>query len=136
MQFYLPSGHKTFLRHRQIVLKLSYLSETNCKCAHKCLGKTSNRRLIKISTSDVPKISFKGFFQTNFYKFLEKKLFTSIYLFLVFLSQSCHKVRFPTSLLRPKTNVFIKIVLSTSVFRPSVNVAAKPCFEVIFLMKL
>ena len=56
------SGYKTCLRHLRIVLKLSYrdktyirclkdnLTTTNCKHAQKCLGKISNRRLIKMST--------------------------------------------------------------------------------------
>ena len=38
------------------------------------------------------------------------------------LSQRCHVV-FPKSLLRPKTNV-VTTLLSTSVFRPGINVAA------------
>ena len=65
-------------RHFRIFFKLSYLdkahirylqdnlTENNCKCARKYLGKTSNRRLNKISTSDVvSKTSLKDVFTTE-----------------------------------------------------------------------
>ena len=57
-----PSGHKTLLSHLQIVFNLSYLDKTYIRClqdkltatnfksAQKCLEKTSNRFLIKMST--------------------------------------------------------------------------------------
>ena len=109
-----PSRQKRPLRHLRIAFKLSYLDKTyirrlkynltatNCKRAQKCLGKTFNRRLIKMSTYDVPKTSFKDVSQIDFFKFQKKRnvllLFTYFLLSYIW-SKRCHKVKFPTSLL-------------------------------------
>ena len=91
----IPSGHKTFLRHLLIVYKLSCpektyirclqddLTENDCKCTHACLGKTSNRHLIKIYTSDISKTSFNDIFKTDFFKFPEKNTFIFMFIHLV-----------------------------------------------------
>ena len=49
------------------------LAATDCKRAEKCIGKTSNRRLIKMSPQEVSKTSFEDLFQ-DFQKFRKKKL--------------------------------------------------------------
>ena len=92
-----PSRQKRPLRHLRIAFKLSYLDKTyirrlkynltatNCKRAQKCLRKTFNRRLIKMSTYDVPKTSFKDVSQIDFFKFQKKKTFCFYLLISCFL---------------------------------------------------
>ena len=73
------SGNKTSLRHLRIVFKLSYLGKAYVRCLQdnlienkvdaliKCLRKTCNRRLNKMSTSDVSNTSFKDVLKMNFF---------------------------------------------------------------------
>ena len=77
-----------------MVFKLSYLEKTyiksllgkltasNSNCVQRCFGKISNRRVVKMSMSDLLKASFKDIFWTGFLISKQKlKLFTLIYLF-------------------------------------------------------
>ena len=103
---------------------------TNCKGTPNCIAKISNRRLIKMSTQDVSKKSFKDVFWKHLLKLKKTSFcFTFITYFLLFyiLSKRCYNFKFLTTLLQKMWRFYN--TFTTSVVRPSINVAdIKSCF--------
>ena len=116
---------QTVLYRQNITLDVYKTTATNCKGTPSCIAKISNRRLIKMSTQDVSKKSFKDVFWKHLLKLKKKQVFVLLlftyFLLFYILSKRCCNFKFLTTFLQKMRRFYN--TFTTSVVRPSINLA-------------
>ena len=101
---------QTVLYRQNITLDVYKTTATNCKGTPSCIAKISNRRLIKMSTQDVSKKSFKDVFWKHLLKLKKNKFLFHFYLLISCFFIFCQNVVTTLSFWRrcsKKCDVFI-----------------------------